>query len=136
MSKPIQPKKLRPYGDDIRSGSADSVLASLYRSILDSLMGQAAFSNRLTAYVMKTYRHASNLKDRASIRSQTLKELMSDKMTFKVFMKGLQVINVRRFDLIIRLHHENGLITEHQKSVAIDMESNNEADSGKTGSID
>lgn len=117
-------KGIRHFDEQISSGSSDSVLASLYRSILHNLLNAAQFEERVTRYVIRHFKSASNIKDRSSIRSQLYKELLSDRITFKVFMKGLRVIGVKGFDLRISLHHANGNTTVHEKKVIMDVDDN------------
>jgi len=114
-------KDTRPFDDIITTGTSDSVLASLYRSILHDLQIKLyRFDQLLVNYVAVMHRSATNIKDRTSVKSNLYKELLKSKITFKVFMKGLRVLNIKKFDLVVRLHHANGTITTHEKSVVLE----------------
>lgn len=99
---------------EIQSGPAESVLAKLYRRIIADLSIPAArFDQLITRYIQRTYPDKNSTKEVSSLKSTLFKELMKNKITFKVFLKGLQILNIRKFELVIRLHHANGHITEH-----------------------
>lgn len=108
-----------PFGEKIKYGGSDSILAALYRKILDDihLRDVSAFENLLVKYINKTYRNISNLKEQTSVKSNVRKELLKTKMSLKVFVKGLRVLNVRRFELLIRIEHANRTVTQHSLPV-------------------
>jgi hypothetical protein len=60
-----------------------------------------------------------NIKERSSARGNLRKELMRPVMTWKVFCKGLRFIKIKRFSIIIRLYHSNGIVTDHEKHVQL-----------------
>jgi hypothetical protein len=108
-----------PFGEKIKYGGTDSVLAALYRKILDDihLRDVSAFENLLVKYINKTYRNISNIKEQTSVKSNIRKELLKTKMSLKVFIKGLRVLNIRRFELLIRIEHANRTVTQHSLPV-------------------
>ena len=57
-----------------------------------------------------------HIKDR-----ELYEELLKSTMTWKVFIKGLLFINVKKFDIKITLYHANGSITNHNKTVVLDQ---------------
>ena len=106
---------------DIQSGTSDSILASLYRRILKvHAVEMRSFDKMLVEYVNKVHGAAASIKDRTSIRSNLYKELLKDKITFKVFIKGLRVLGIKKFDIMVRLYLPNGQTTLHEKSVILD----------------
>lgn len=108
-----------PFGEKIKYGGTDSILAALYRKILDDihLRDVSAFENLLVRYIGKTYRNISNIKEQTSVKSNVRKELLKTKMSLKVFIKGLRVLNIRRFEFIIRIEHANRTVTQHSLPV-------------------
>lgn len=109
----------RPVDSDIRTGSPSSVLAALFRGILFDLgISPQRFGILLDNYIRRT--RPSNIKEAASLRGNLKKELTKPTMSFKVFVKGLVFLNVRRFDISIRLYHFDGTTTEHMRRVSLD----------------
>jgi len=98
-------KRVLPYGEQIITGDSDSILASMYRAILFNGNVQAPnFEKMLVRYIQRVYREASNIRDRTSLKASLFKELMADRMTWRVFVKGLRAINITQFEIIIRAH--------------------------------
>lgn len=104
-----------PFGDMIRSGGVDAILSALYRRILQdiNLDSVSTFENLLAKYVLKNYKNTTSIKEQSALRAAMRKELLKNKMTFKVFVKGLRVLNVRRFKITIELEHANRKTTVH-----------------------
>lgn len=98
-------KRVLPYGEQITTGDSDSILASLYRALLFNGNVQAPnFEKMLVRYIQRTYREASNIRDRTSLKASLFKELLADRMTWRVFVKGLRALNITQFEIIIRAH--------------------------------
>lgn len=121
-----------PFGEKIKYGGSDSILAALYRRILDDihLRDVSAFENLLVKYINKTYGNINNIKEQTSVKSNIRKELLKTRMSLKVFIKGLRVLNIRRFELLIRIEHANRTVTQHSLPVIdsfdmVDFEDNN-----------
>jgi hypothetical protein len=103
----------------LNSGGADSVLASLFRSILLDLgINWGRFDALLSEYVGRNLQTEGN-KDKSSQRGNLKRELLGDSVTWKVFCKGLKFLHVWKFQITIHAHHENGKITVHSKTVQI-----------------
>lgn len=110
----------KPYGEEIRTGSSDSILASLFRTILSELgINWARFNVLLERYVVRA-NIPLNVKEISSVRGNLKKELLKSVMSWKVFIKGLMFLNVRKFEITVRLYHASGMITEHGKEVILD----------------
>ena len=106
--------RIVPLGEEIRSGGVSSVLASLYRNIQNGIgIDMGRFNQLLERYIIKS-NIPTNIKEISSLRGNIKKELMKSSMTWKIFVKGLVFLNVRKFELTIKLHHANGNITEHK----------------------
>ena len=121
-----------PYDQEIKSGSAESVLASLYRKILRDLgISMSRYDTLLMKFVKRIYANKPSIKDQTTIKSNQYKELLKEKITFKVFMKGLSVLNFKKFDIIIRLYHHDGTTTVHERTVIVndqDIDQNEDSD--------
>lgn len=116
----------RPYGGEIRTGSTDSILASLFRTILFDLgITPNRFNSLLERYII-TANIPKNIKEISSLRGNLKKELLKTTMTWKVFIKGLVFLSVKKIDISIRLHHSNNKITEHYKSVTLSYDDDTE----------
>jgi hypothetical protein len=112
-------KDSKPYGEDIRNGTSGSILSSMFRSILKELnISALRFDRLLTDYINKA-KLTNNVKEVSSQRGNLKKELLKTTMSWKVFIKALVFLNVRRFDMTVRLYHDNGMVTEHHKTVSL-----------------
>lgn len=113
-------KAYKPYAGEIKTGSTDSILASLFRTILYDLgITPSRFDTLLEKYIIRA-NIPTNIKEASSRRGNLRKELMSTSMSWKVFIKGLVFINIYKFDVSVRLYHRNNKITEHFKSVSLE----------------
>lgn len=86
--------EIKPYGDEITTGMPDSILSGLYRTVLNQLnIEESRFTNLVHKFTART---SGNLDSKAlsGIRSNYRTGLLKSVMTWKVFMKGFQVINV------------------------------------------
>lgn len=119
-----------PFGKEIRTGTTDSILASLFRTVLADLgINVNRFNTLLNKYIV----HANipmNTKEISSVRGNLKKELLKSVMTWKVFVKGLLFLGITKFDITIRLYHANGRITDHAKSVTLDKQEQMELEYG------
>jgi hypothetical protein len=109
----------RPFGEEIKTGSTDSILASLFRTILMELNVTPIRFERLLERYITNARLPNNIKEASSQRGNLKKELLKSSMSWKVFVKGMVFLNVRKFDISIKLHHASGLISEHRKTIAL-----------------
>lgn len=121
--KSLKNRIIKP-GTTVRSGGVDGILASLYQNILISLNINATRFNILMEQYLSDKRNgvSDNIRDRSVDRGNARKELLKPYMTWKVFCKGLRFINVRSFEITVRLHHPNKTITEHSTHVYLTMD--------------
>ncbi len=106
----------------IKTGSAESVLASLFRSIMVDLhINVFRFNHLVNDYISDQIRVGKN-DDRSSAKGNLKRELLSDKISWKVFCKGLRFLNIWKFEIKIRAYHKNGSVTEHIKVVNINKD--------------
>lgn len=88
----------RIYKKAIGNG-IDTVLSRLFRQISFNLSMQTIIS-RINSYLLK--RHpGGNLREMSSSRGNIQKELSSETMTWKVFCRALEIINIKRFTITI-----------------------------------
>lgn len=109
-------------GGVAQSGGIDSVLAVLFQKILLDLRIRENQFHRLMESFLMNPRNAriGDVKDRSRARGNLKKELFKNTMTWRVFIKGMRFLNIPRFELVIRLHHRNHTMTEHNIVVALD----------------
>jgi hypothetical protein len=112
-------KNAEKYLPEINSGGTDSILASMFRSMIESLGINHNRQHHLMNMWLNDPKNGipRNIKDQSSARGNLQKELFKTKMSWKVFCKGLRFLNIVRFELVIRAHHSGGKITEHTKAV-------------------
>lgn len=95
------------------SGGVESVLASLFRKILmETGIGMTGLTRLIVAYLNVLSRR-QNISDHSSARGNLTKELLGSTMTFKVFMKAMSVLNIRKIRITVLLTHSNNRETEH-----------------------
>lgn len=113
--------QVRPYGEDINTGTTDSVLASMFRTILFDLgITPSRFDRLLDRYI--TDARLPNIKEASSLKGNLRKELMKTSMSWKVFVKALVFLNIKKFEIEIRLTHGHAAIgdTIHRKIIVLD----------------
>jgi len=109
----------KKLSDEIKNGDSDSILASLFRTILDDLnIDIKRFDSLLENYITRC-KLPKDPKNLSIVRSNKKRELLSLKLSWKVFIKGLMFLNVKKFDIQITLHHANKVKTVHSKSVIL-----------------
>lgn len=100
---------------EVRSGSGDMALAALFKDICqETSIDTNKFSWFMELYLSDRRNGVpQNVKDRASVRGNVRKELLSDNLSWKVFCKALRFIDVEKFELSIMLVHKSGSKTYH-----------------------
>lgn len=103
------------------SGGSDSILAAVFGDIKYLVAPTTDRWNQfMTAYLRDPKNGiAKNMKDQSSARGNLAKELLKNKMTWKVFCKGLRFLNIVSFEFVIRVKHKNGIITEHSRQISL-----------------
>ncbi len=91
-----------PFKESILNRSVDSALPIFFRNIMEDLnIDEGRFLVNVDKYVRKTI-EPENFKEISSIRTNLRKELMRPVMTWKVFIRGLKVLNVKQFDFAVK----------------------------------
>ncbi len=106
----------------IRSGTSDSILASMFRHILASNnVTNEAFNSHLEKYIIRSG-IPRDLKELSSLRGNLKKELTKNTMSWRVFVKALRFFNIHKFELVIRIHSQvkNGNPIEYSRMVNLD----------------
>lgn len=108
-----------PYGEDIAIRSDDSILSILYRRVLkDSGIDKGRFLVCIEKYAIRTT-PIEDAKEISSIKGNLYKELMRSVMTWKVFIKGLQVINIQAFDMGLNAKMKREVVDNAPEEVAV-----------------
>ena len=105
------------------------VLAYLWRSILDDLnIGLIEFDHAVLQYVTKARKQQSTPKIANYFsRSNIFREMSRPSMTFKVFLKGLQLLGVNKMKFTVEFERR-GRVTVHSASVTLQGEGINYED--------
>lgn len=105
MSKSSRPaEKISPLEIPIEGATPSATLAKLYRQALSSYDIKINKFNHLLEQFLTAHRQmGSALRDRSSDRGNLRKELLKDNMTFKSLCKGLNLITVRKVEIILNM---------------------------------
>ena len=117
-----QDKTDRCFGQPILTGTSDSILSALFRSILYDIGITPTRFNILLERYMINANLPKNTKESSSLRGNLKKELLKGFMSWRVFIKGLVFLNIGKFDLSINLYHRNGSVTTHTTTVSLRTE--------------
>jgi hypothetical protein len=97
-------------------------LSDLYKKILNNLNIQiVAFNNLVNDYIVDA-NIPVNLKEVSCVRGNIKKELLKSTMTWKVFIKGLKFVHVKKLKLKVDLHHTLNKTTSHEINVVLDTQ--------------
>lgn len=126
-------EKILPYEEMITTGKSDSILSGLYRTILYELgIEESRFTTLVHKYVTRMGRDVAS-QDISSVRGNYVIEFLKTGMTWKVFVKGLQVINITDCNIAIQVwfndpnrpsvsvSHKVQLLPEKDKPVDFDV---------------
>lgn len=104
-----------------RTFGTNGTLSRLFRQILrDRRIGPEKFGSLMYDYLNDpSNRIANNRKDRTSARGNLGMALTQDKMTWKVFCRGLKFLKIVKIDIAIRAHYANGQEEIHQTSMVL-----------------
>lgn len=105
MSKNSRPaEKISPLEIPIEGVTPSAILAKLYRLALNGYGIEINRFNYLLEQFLTSHRQiGSALRDRSSDRGNLRKELLKDNMTFKSLCKGLDLITVRKVEIILNM---------------------------------
>lgn len=105
----------------IKTGNAESVLASLFRSIMIDLnITVFKFNDLLNQFIVDPSKATKGMeKDPSSAKGNIKRELLAEVISWKVFCKGIRFLNIWKFEIRIKAYHESGEVTEHYKIVQV-----------------
>lgn len=114
----ITESSVSQMGTGIQSGGVDSILAGLWRKVLQDLeVDDAALLDRIDRYSKKV---TTNFPDRAAqIRGNLRTDVYKEAMTWYTFTKCLRVLGVEYFEIDFTLKHLRS-ITTHRLKVKLD----------------
>lgn len=101
--------------DDKKVGKSRNLLTRLWRTILyDLKIGPKVFNVMVSRYLNDPNMGIKDSsKDRSNHRGNLMKELGADEISWRVFMRGLLVIETEEFELIIRRKHRDRITGEY-----------------------
>lgn len=90
-----------------KTSGANGVLARLFRIILLNLnVTPARFGSLLQQYILDPRNGVpENKKDQTSARGNLTKEFYKPQMTWKVFLKAMRFLRIKKIVFIVELHH-------------------------------
>ena len=116
MPPPIEP--------DIKTGTADSILAGLWRQIKKELgVDDAKVESLIDSYTVVLCKN--HPEERTQVRGNLRSELSKETMTWKAFMKGIKVLRAKRVEIAFVLHHVT-LISTH--TLVLDLQESDQSD--------
>ena len=117
------------HGEKTLAG-AGGKLSSFWASILqDRNIGPDLFDHYCLKFVNKAKRDLENSQVRSYFnRGNLRRELTKPTMTFKVFIKGLRVIEIKSFKLIVDLVFVTGKVSLHQIEVDLSAQEADESE--------
>ena len=102
------------FGERIGSGGSDAILSSYFRDILQELaINSSRFQFLLDKYII-SQGMPNNSAEIPSSRSALHRELMSQTMTWKVFIKGLLFLRVKTVEMTVVLYRDDCDSTAHE----------------------
>lgn len=137
MSKGKIRETITPIHEPITSGSIDTILASLYRTILSDLgISDGRLTNMIDRFILDD-RSGIPKRKRSSTKGNLSRELRKTSMTWRIFCRGIKLLNVKSFRVTVDLVFRNSLhiCTESKKIPMDEMPSDDEAVSTNTDKI-
>lgn len=120
MSKSITKKPIMPGENTIADSHVKFILHNLFWKILgDNNINHEQFSGAIDRFISKNLSNLSsiNIRKLSSIRGNLKKEFFKKNMTWRVFVKGLLLMNVRKFRITVDVYQPSGKVTSHGISV-------------------
>jgi hypothetical protein len=109
--------------EKLSEASPDSVLAHMFRSIArDRGLNVPALKTMISRYLTDRYRIPGINNVSQDNKSNFIKDMMSEQMSWHSFLRNLTITQVVKFDFQIRLYHKNGTVSQHLNTVYLDPE--------------
>lgn len=100
----------------------DASLSVLFAALMYKMDVTPVRFGELSALYIKRSRVPTNTQDLANARGYLKKKLLDTKISWKVFIMALLFLDVSQFVFAVQLHHLNGSVTEHRRSITLDQE--------------
>ncbi len=101
-----------------RSASSESVLADIYQEIRRKVPDDVYLIG-IEKFLKRRYGHQVNVKEISSARGNLKKELDKKSMSWKIFMRALDILSVAKVDIHIRLTGQNGTQVEVSRTLRL-----------------
>jgi hypothetical protein len=102
------------------TGSTSTILFALFWKIVFSVTGGNTdrWNRNMRAFLEDPLNGVpNNDRERSSARGNINKEFSRNTMSWKVFCKGIRFLQISKFELVIKAHHPNGVVSEHSTMV-------------------
>jgi hypothetical protein len=103
---------------DQSASNSEGILAGIFREIRKKIPAMY-FAQCIDVYINKRGKYNASIKERASARGNIKKELEKDEMSWKVFMKALEIIGAMKIEMTFKITGRNGHVDEYTKIVHI-----------------
>jgi ribosome maturation protein Sdo1 len=104
--------------DNQSASNSEGILAGIFREIRKKIPAMF-FAQCIDVYINKRGKYNASIKERASARGNIKKELEKDEMSWKVFIKALEIIGARKIEMTFKITGGNGHVDEYTKTVHI-----------------
>lgn len=98
------------------SSNSESILASFFKDIRSGISFQT-YARNIEMYLNTRSDLIHRIKERSSARGNLKKELDRDTMTWKVFLRGLEIIGARKLKIQLTLTDSQGKEKSYEKLV-------------------
>lgn len=117
---------LFPKKKKVTNNSPDAILAAIYKQI-SGMVSQANIINSITDYLIKRNKY-NNVREFSSARGNIQKEIKADTMTWKVFCRSLEILNIKKIVITFDVTWHNEKTTKHFQVVNFDNNLNADKD--------
>jgi hypothetical protein len=100
------------------ASSTEGILAAIFKDIRRKIPPML-FAQCIDIYLNKRGHYNASVKERASARGNIKKELEKDQMSWKVFMKGLEIIGAAKIKITFEITMKNGQVEKYEKTAHI-----------------
>lgn len=107
--------------EKMTEASPDSVLAHMFRTISrDRGLNIAALKTLISRYLTDRYRIPGITNVSQDNKSNFIKDMMAEQMSWHSFLRNLTITQVVKFDFRLKLYYKNGAESEHLNTVYLD----------------
>lgn len=107
--------------EKMTEASPDSVLAHMFRTISrDRGLNIAALKTLISRYLTDRYRIPGITNVSQDNKSNFIKDMMAEQMSWHSFLRNLTITQVVKFDFRLKLYYKNGTESEHLNTAYLD----------------